>query len=122
MPIQDVKVVVIANGQALTAGGFTGAWIDLVSLALKRNIKAVLALSIGTTAGTSTITMQSATDTSGTGAVTAASFTATNTNATEVKHAVLAANHRYVRLLNTQSATSDMKATVIVAGLGVYAP
>lgn len=122
MGVQDIKVVNVANGQALTAGGFTGGWVDLVALALRRNIKAVLALSIGTTAGTSTITMQSATDTSGTGATTVVSFTATNTNAFEVKHAALAANHRYVRLLNTQTATSDMKATVIVAGLAQYAP
>ena len=84
-----------------------------------REIKFVLEAGAGTTAGTCGGTVQSATSTAGAGLVTVGTFsTITSAGGLSTVNAVVAAGHRYVRVLGSIQAAKFMNLSAIAVARG----
>jgi len=89
----------------------TGAFIDLQGYVNPggREVKFVLSVGVGTTAGTAGGYIQSAEDTASTGIATVCTFaTQTSAGGNSVKYGVVPASHRYVRLMSTTQTGKNM--------------
>ena len=89
----------------------TGAYVDLQGYVNPggREIKFVLSVGAGTTAGTAGGYIQSAEDTASTGVATVCTFaTQTSAGGDSVKYGVVPASHRYVRLMSTTQTGKNM--------------
>jgi hypothetical protein len=121
MQAAESKVLLLPTN--VTDAGATGAFVDLQGFTNpgSRNMKAILLVGAGTTAGTAGGTVQAADDTSGTNAATVATFTTqTSAGGSEEKHFVT--NQRYVRYLGSVQSGKDMNISVAILGEARYRP
>jgi hypothetical protein len=109
MNMQAAEVLALRAPASATAGGVTGAYVDMQGFTLQRNIKAVWSVGAGTTAGTASGSIQTAEDTAGTGLATVATFTnVTAAGGTAETHFAPKANHRYARFIGDVQTGKDM--------------
>ena len=106
-----------------TAVGYTGSWVDCQGLIFDGSFKVVLHVGVGTTAGTASASIQSASDTSGTGLATETTFTEiTAAGGMEEKHFTPTANNRYMRLLRDVQTGKDMIMGAVLYGAARVKP
>lgn len=118
--MREYTVKELLKPRVTTAGGVTGSWVDLQGLINPggREVKGVLAIGIGTTAGTAGGLIQSAENTAGTGAATVITFaTATSAGGTQEGHGIVRAAHRYVRFVGTVQSGKDMIQAALLIGV-----
>ncbi len=123
MNMQAAEIKVLQVPIVTTAGGLTGAYVDLQDFILQRNVKAVWMVGIGTTAGTASGSVQTAEDTAGTGVATVATFTnVTSAGGSEEKHFAPKAGHRYARFVGDVETNKDMILSCLLLGEVRYRP
>lgn len=117
--MQEKGVKSLLDPQSTTAAGVTGSFVDTQDYFGHghREVKFVLSVGAGTTAGTAGGSIQAADDTAGTNAATVVTFsTATSAGGTEEKHGVIPAGQRYIRFLgNVQTGKDMVLASLMVA-------
>lgn len=123
MNAQQLEMKVLKAPAKTTALGYTGSYVDMQGLITERNLKFIWMVAPGTTAGTVTGSVQSASDTAGTGLTTRVTFTGglTATGGTEETHANIG-NHRYLRVLADVQTAKDMYIGCVVLGEARYRP
>lgn len=115
--VQSLSATVLLAPQVATDAAFTGSYVDLQGLVVAgaRNAMFLFNVGVGTTAGTATATIQSASTTAGADLDTIATFsTITSAGGLSTKFALPNTN-RFVRIVGDIQTGKDM----IVSGLMV---
>lgn len=123
--MKEYEVLALRTPANSTSLGVTGSYIDTQGYVGHghKNVMFVLTVGAGTTAGTAGGSVQSAVDTAGTGVATVVTFgTLTSAGGYNTQYGVIAATHRYVRVLGTVQTGKDMDIGCIMIAANRYSP